>query len=56
LHTGFVKQHAAALAPPPFDDAAADAALIAAALGFRGFRDLVDGVPEPYASMGRWRN
>ena len=56
LHTGFVKQHAAALAPPPFSNAAADAALIAAALGFRSFRDLLDGVPEPYASMGRWRN
>ena len=29
-----------------------DAALIAAALGFREFRDVAFGVPEPYASIG----
>ena len=33
-----------------------NAAVIAAALGFRAFRDAVFAVPEPYASMGAWRN
>jgi hypothetical protein len=33
-----------------------DKALIAAALGFREFRDAVFCVPEPHATIGRWRN
>jgi 3-methylcrotonyl-CoA carboxylase alpha subunit len=56
LHTGFVSQHAAALAAGDADPAMLDKALIAAALGFREFRDAAFGVPEPYASMGGWRN
>ncbi len=56
LHTGFVKQHASDLAPPPLDATSTDAALIAAALGFRTFRNLVQDVPEPHASIGQWRN
>jgi propionyl-CoA carboxylase alpha chain/3-methylcrotonyl-CoA carboxylase alpha subunit/acetyl-CoA/propionyl-CoA carboxylase biotin carboxyl carrier protein len=56
LHTGFVKQHASTLAPPGLDATTRDALLIAAALGFREFRDIAFGVPEPYATMGRWRN
>ena len=56
LHTGFVKQHGATLAPPPMDKTTEDALLIAAALGFREFREIAFGVPEPYATMGRWRN
>ncbi|HXT09200.1 MAG TPA: biotin carboxylase N-terminal domain-containing protein [Roseiarcus sp.] len=56
LHTGFINQHAAELGPPAPDEATTDAAAIAAALGFRGFRDAVFDVPEPYASIGGWRN
>jgi len=56
LHTAFVKEHADELAPPPLDAAARDAALIAVALGFRSFRNLVLDVPEPHASIGQWRN
>jgi len=56
LHTGFLAEHAAALAAGEPDPASADKALIAAALGFREFHDAVFGTPEPYATMGRWRN
>ena len=30
--------------------------LIAAALGSRAFHELAFGVPEPHATIGRWRN
>ena len=33
-----------------------DTVLIAAALGFREFRDIAFGVPEPHATIGHWRN
>jgi propionyl-CoA carboxylase alpha chain/3-methylcrotonyl-CoA carboxylase alpha subunit/acetyl-CoA/propionyl-CoA carboxylase biotin carboxyl carrier protein len=56
LHTGFLQEHAAALQPKALDAAATDAAVIAAALGFRNFRNVVFDVPEPYASIGAWRN
>ncbi len=56
LHTGFVKQHASALAAPALDAPTRDAALIAAALGFREFRDIAFDTPEPHASIGGWRN
>ncbi|MGD0564834.1 MAG: biotin carboxylase N-terminal domain-containing protein [Roseiarcus sp.] len=56
LHTGFVDEHSAALAPGEADAATRDAVLIAAALGFREFRDVAFGVPEPHATIGRWRN
>jgi propionyl-CoA carboxylase alpha chain/3-methylcrotonyl-CoA carboxylase alpha subunit/acetyl-CoA/propionyl-CoA carboxylase biotin carboxyl carrier protein len=56
LDTGFVVQHSASLAASDPDIATLDRALIAAALGFREFRDLAFGVPEPHATIGRWRN
>ena len=56
LHTGFVKEHAAALAFPELSSESRRAALIVAALGFKEFRDLAFGAPEPYASIGAWRN
>ncbi len=56
LHTGFVAEHAADLAAGEPDTPTLDAALIAAALGFREFRDVAFGVPEPHALIGRWRN
>jgi propionyl-CoA carboxylase alpha chain/3-methylcrotonyl-CoA carboxylase alpha subunit/acetyl-CoA/propionyl-CoA carboxylase biotin carboxyl carrier protein len=56
LHTGFVAEHRSSLAAsePPAESLAA--VLIAAALGFREFRSLAFEVPEPYASIGHWRN
>ena len=56
LHTGFVREHAAALASPELSASSQRAAIVAAALGFREFRDLAFGTPEPYASIGPWRN
>jgi acetyl/propionyl-CoA carboxylase alpha subunit len=56
LHTGFLQQHAGELAAPGLDAATSDAVLIAAALGFRTFRQVAFETPEPHASMGRWRN
>jgi propionyl-CoA carboxylase alpha chain/3-methylcrotonyl-CoA carboxylase alpha subunit/acetyl-CoA/propionyl-CoA carboxylase biotin carboxyl carrier protein len=56
LHTGFVDEHAEALAAPPLDHDATDRLLIAAALGVRDFREAAFGVPEPHASIGPWRN
>jgi len=56
LHTGFVEQHAPELASGPPEPALRDAAIVAAALGFHEFRALAFDVPEPYASIGGWRN
>ncbi len=56
LHTGFVVEHAAALAAGEIDTASLDNALIAAALGFREFHDMAFDVPEPHATIGHWRN
>jgi len=53
LHTGFIEEHADGLAPPPLDDGLRDALLAAAALS-AGHE--VRAIPEPYASMGDWRN
>ncbi|MBK6658786.1 MAG: ATP-grasp domain-containing protein [Proteobacteria bacterium] len=56
LHTGFITEHAADLAPAALDDTDRAALLIAAALGVSDFRRLVYETPEPYASIGGWRN
>ncbi len=56
VHTGFLEQEKAALAPPPPTDELLPVILAAAALGNRAFRDLAGALPEPYASMGAWRN
>jgi acetyl/propionyl-CoA carboxylase alpha subunit len=56
LHTAFVSEHAPALAVPPAGRQSRDHAAILAALGDRNFADLAFGTPEPYASMGFWRN
>ncbi len=56
LHTGFVAQHAQALAPAPMTDDALAPVLVAAALGFREFRQAVFDVPELHAAIGSWRN
>ena len=56
LHTGFLAEHRSALAAGEPDTPTLDAVLIAAALGYREFRDIAFGVPEPHATIGRWRN
>ena len=56
LHTGFVVEHAAALAPPPLDATDEAAVLLAAALATDEFRRLILDVPEPHAAIGAWRN
>ena len=56
LHTGFVTEHAAALAPPALSTDDRAAVLIAAALGVTDFRRLAFDTPEPHASIGAWRN
>jgi acetyl-CoA/propionyl-CoA carboxylase biotin carboxyl carrier protein len=56
LHTGFVVEHAEALRLPPPDEAALQLVLAAATLTGRTVRDLTRHVPEPYASIGAWRN
>ncbi|RZM89668.1 biotin carboxylase, partial [Bradyrhizobium genosp. SA-3] len=56
LHTGFLAEHASALLPELSDRQVLEAAIIAGALGFRTFRDMAFGVPQPYASMNAWRN
>ena len=56
LHTGFITEHAADLAAAPLDETDRAALLIAAALGVSDFRRLVYETPEPYASIGAWRN
>ena len=56
LHTGFVSEHERALAAEAPEAATLDAVLIAAALGFREFHDAAFDVPEPHATIGRWRN
>jgi len=56
LHTGFVALHGDDLAEAEPEGAVCDAVLIAAALGFREFQQLAFDIPEPYASIGGWRN
>jgi len=56
LHTGFVTEHAAALAAPALAEDDRAAVLIAAALGVTDFRRLAYDTPEPHASIGGWRN
>jgi len=56
LHTGFLAEHAAdlrAVAPATRDR---DLALLAAILSFREFQTLAFDTPDPYASIGAWRN
>jgi acetyl/propionyl-CoA carboxylase alpha subunit len=56
LHTGFVVEHAGELAGSPAPAQERVAAIIAAAFDDMDFRRAAFGVPEPYASMGGWRN
>lgn len=56
LHTGFISEHRTELAASELDETERAQVLAAAFLGFREFRDLVVGTPEPHAAIGGWRN
>jgi propionyl-CoA carboxylase alpha chain/3-methylcrotonyl-CoA carboxylase alpha subunit/acetyl-CoA/propionyl-CoA carboxylase biotin carboxyl carrier protein len=55
LHTGFLSEHAEHLKPAPRPAESAVAA-IAALLSEPAFRQAAYEVPEPYATIGHWRN
>jgi propionyl-CoA carboxylase alpha chain/3-methylcrotonyl-CoA carboxylase alpha subunit/acetyl-CoA/propionyl-CoA carboxylase biotin carboxyl carrier protein len=56
LHTGFLTEHVAELAAPDASQEAVAVVAIAAALADVDFRRAAFGVPEPHASIGKWRN
>lgn len=56
LHTGFVVEHAGALAGSRASPRERVASIVAAALDDVDFRRTAFDIPEPYASMGGWRN
>ena len=56
VDTDFLATHRDALARDPVDADEKAAILAAAALSNRDFRNRVEAVPEPHASMGPWRN
>lgn len=56
VDTGFVESRAEELAEAGPDDELLSVILAAAAINHREFRDLAASLPEPYASMGPWRN
>ena len=56
IHTGFVSLHEADLKPPPLTGSQRNLLLAAAALSNHELTDPEFGVPEPYASIGSWRN
>ncbi len=56
LHTHFIDDHGESLAPPELSEAARASVLAAAALSSREASDTALEIPEPYRSMGRWRN
>jgi acetyl/propionyl-CoA carboxylase alpha subunit len=56
VHTGFVEGRAEELREAEPDAELVCLILAAAAANHREFRDLAASLPEPYASMGPWRN
>jgi propionyl-CoA carboxylase alpha chain/3-methylcrotonyl-CoA carboxylase alpha subunit/acetyl-CoA/propionyl-CoA carboxylase biotin carboxyl carrier protein len=56
LHTGFIEANAKALAVAPLDANDADALAAAFALADDSFRRSAFDIPEPWASMGAFRN
>ncbi len=56
VHTGFLDANPELAATPPLDDETRLALVAAAALSQRPVLDAARAVPEPYASIGRWRN
>ena len=56
VETGFIPAHAEALTATPLCADERRIVLAAAALSNRDFRERLAAVPEPFASMGAWRN
>ena len=56
VHTGFIPLYDADLKPSPLSEEQRNLLLAAAALSSRVFIDPAFHVPEPYASIGNWRN
>ncbi|MGW8186610.1 MAG: acetyl-CoA carboxylase biotin carboxylase subunit [Desulfobacterales bacterium] len=56
IDTGFIPQYREDLKPPELTRDQRDLLLAAAVLGSREFTDAALKVPEPYASIGNWRN
>jgi acetyl-CoA/propionyl-CoA carboxylase biotin carboxyl carrier protein len=56
VETGFIPAHANELATSELADDHRAALLSAVALDNRDFAERVESIPEPYASMGAWRN
>ena len=56
LHTGFLAEHADALRATPPSAMLVAGSLIAAALTDPALRRMAYETPEPYASIGQWRN
>lgn len=56
VDTGFIPDHAVDLMTPPLEQAHREAILAVAALTNRDFMERIASIPEPYASMGAWRN
>ncbi len=56
VETGFIPNHASALASPLLETHERETILAAAALSDRDFNERVAAVPEPHASMGAWQN
>jgi propionyl-CoA carboxylase alpha chain/3-methylcrotonyl-CoA carboxylase alpha subunit/acetyl-CoA/propionyl-CoA carboxylase biotin carboxyl carrier protein len=56
VDTGFIVSHEEALAEPALDSDEKTGVLAAAALSNRDFRERVEAVPQPHASIGAWRN
>lgn len=56
LHTGFIEENSEALAWPPLDQPHAAALAAVAALNDDAFRRLAIEIPEPWATIGAFRN
>ena len=56
VHTGFIPLYDADLKPSPLSKEQRNLLLAAAALSSRVFIDPAFHVPEPYVSIGNWRN
>ncbi len=56
LHTGFIKDQGESLAPPPVDPTTEAAVVVAALTTTDDFQASAFHTPEPYASIGAWRN
>jgi acetyl-CoA/propionyl-CoA carboxylase biotin carboxyl carrier protein len=56
VETGFIPAHARELEPPRLEAEERIALLATASLSNADFMERLESVPEPYASMGAWRN